>query len=149
MEIRQIQQGDYIGFSQIMTKFYHYAGDPVESKSKMEYLFEKAINPDVNLIFIGAFDNNALVGLLSITFGESSYKVAPFVWCDDFYVDKDYRGQGIGKKLLDESLKIAKEKGCSNIMLGVGENETQTQKFYKKYGFIDLQCKIFSLATDK
>ena len=145
MEIRELQKNDIEEFQKIIKEFYNYAGDTIPQEEEIQILFNNAINEESNLIFIGAFDNNSIMGILSLTFGESSYKVAPFAWCDDFYVDKTHRNKGIGKSLLQKAKEIAKNKKCSNILAGVGKDEIETQKFYNATGFLDMQCKLMTL----
>ena len=53
----------------------------------------------------------------------------------ELVVDKDYRGKGIGKKLLLKMKEHLKTNGCEKIMIAVfGYNESAI-KFYKENGF--------------
>ena len=59
---------------------------------------------------------------------------------EDFYisvlcVNKTHRNKGIGKNLLKNIEKIAKEKNCRRITLDVSKENTNAIKFYKKNGF--------------
>lgn len=145
MEVREIYEEDFFDFQDIMTEFYNYAGNNIPKDAEMKVLFDKGRDRETNFIFLGAFYNSKLVGIVSVTFGESSYKVSPFVWCDDLYVKENYRNKGIGKNLLQKVKEIAMEKGCSNILVGVGHEEKESQKFYKSLGFVDMNCKLMSL----
>ncbi|BBM84182.1 GNAT family N-acetyltransferase [Candidatus Uabimicrobium amorphum] len=144
MEIRKLQKNDKDQFSLLMKKFYQYAGEPCPTDDKLQILLEKALNKEVNFVFLGAFLANELVGIISITFAESSYKVSRFAWCDDLYVEESHRGKEIGTKLMQQAVVIAKKNHCASIMLGVGEKETNSQTFYKKLGFVDMKCKLMS-----
>jgi len=48
----------------------------------------------------------------------------------------EYRGQGIGKALMQTTLNRAKEIGLTRIELGVRENNTRAIEMYKKFGFV-------------
>ncbi len=53
----------------------------------------------------------------------------------ELVVDKDYRGKGIGKKLLLKMKEHLKTNGCEKIMIAVfGYNESAI-RFYKENGF--------------
>ena len=52
---------------------------------------------------------------------------------DILWVDGDRRGQGLGKKLLEEAEQIAREKSCTFIKLNTFS--FQAPEFYKKYGY--------------
>jgi len=49
--------------------------------------------------------------------------------------DKDFRGKGYGKKLLEESIKEMKLNGIYSILLYVKVNNTSAIKLYEKMGF--------------
>ena|SRR3989344_4993217 len=50
-------------------------------------------------------------------------------------VQTNFRGQGIGSRLLDESEKILKDKGCKNVALLVRADEGELIDFYKNRGY--------------
>lgn len=53
----------------------------------------------------------------------------------ELVIDKEYRGKGIGKKLLFEMKEHLKSNGCEMIMIAVfGYNESAI-RFYKENGF--------------
>ncbi|MBK7960352.1 MAG: GNAT family N-acetyltransferase [Bdellovibrionales bacterium] len=134
MEVTQLEGRDYEEFCKIMKKFYNYAGEPILDESSNRRLFDKAIDPNSNLIFLAAHEQSELCGIVSLTFGESSYKVAPFAYADDFFVCEEYRGQGVGKALVRKIREISQVRGCSNILLGVGNGEEASMKFYESNG---------------
>ena len=49
---------------------------------------------------------------------------------DTLCVDKDFRGQGIGTKMLE----FAKEQNCTDIYLTVNPNNENAIKVYEKFG---------------
>ena len=51
------------------------------------------------------------------------------------YVDIDYRGLSLGKKLLEFTIKKAKTEGLKTIWLTVNKNNTNAIKWYEKKGF--------------
>lgn len=56
------------------------------------------------------------------------------VYIDDLCVEKDYRGNGVGKKLYDYVLNFAKSIGAYNVTLNVWEGNENALNFYKKIG---------------
>ena len=92
-----------------------------------------------------AEEGDELVGVVSLSFAESSYKVSPFGWCDDLFVCSSHRGSGIGQRLMEAVAERARAADCSCVLLGVGVSEAQTQAFYRRLGYVDLDNKLFSL----
>jgi len=144
MEVREIGQDDFEGFKKLMKLFFSYAGESNTSEKEIKDIFKMAIAPNVNLIYLGAYDQGRLTGLLSLTFGHSSYKAAPFAWCDDLIVDPDYRRRGVGKALMQKAVEMAKDKQCSNLLLGVGNNDSKARDFYASFGYKDMNCRLMT-----
>lgn len=51
------------------------------------------------------------------------------------YVDKEYRGSGLAKRLLDNVLIYARTSSLKQIFLGTIEGMVAANRFYKKNGF--------------
>ena len=50
----------------------------------------------------------------------------------DVVVDKNIRGYGLGKKIIDKAIQYAKNQGCYKIILDCNKDNI---KFYEKCGF--------------
>lgn len=55
---------------------------------------------------------------------------------DILWVEDDHRGQGFGRRLLEEAERIARAKNCSFIKLNTFS--FQAPEFYKKYGYYEM-----------
>ncbi|MDU8885336.1 GNAT family N-acetyltransferase [Yeosuana sp. MJ-SS3] len=51
------------------------------------------------------------------------------------YVDKDYRSQGIGRTLMTELIKLAKDQGYHTMIAGVDASNQKSVNFHKHSGF--------------
>ncbi|MCD7889896.1 MAG: GNAT family N-acetyltransferase [Oscillospiraceae bacterium] len=56
------------------------------------------------------------------------------LYIDDFCVDENARGKGIGTKLYEFAKDYAKEIGCHNLTLCVWEGNDSAKAFYDKMG---------------
>lgn len=121
--IRLLNGNDFNGFLNLMTGFYEYSGEKDFDRSSIETLFRKLTDPKSNFICISAFEDHTMVGMCSVTFGESSYKSAPFAWADDLFVSPEQREKGIAGRLLEKLKQLATDHRCSNILLGVGNSK--------------------------
>ncbi len=85
--------------------------------------------PDTPMFYL-AFDNDKVVGVISFW-----YELRTSVgFIDEFFVCPDYRGQGVGSKLLDLCLKEIKK--YNNVVeLMVYRANSVTRKLYSKKGF--------------
>ena len=69
-----------------------------------------------------------------------------FAWINFVYVAASYRKSGIGKKLYLFVQQHCQEKGISEIMLDVMEDNPNSQRFHEKLGFKSLM-KIYSMKV--
>ena len=71
-----------------------------------------------------------LVVVPSLTRGCASYALI-----ENVVTHKEYRGQGIGEKLMHDASDRAWQAGCYKIMLMSGSKNTEAHRFYERIGF--------------
>lgn len=67
--------------------------------------------------------------------------IGKLLYLEDFYVMEDYRGYGIGSKILKVLSEIAVKTRCSSMHFIVAENNTKSIEFYKRRGAADLSSE--------
>lgn len=100
-----------------------------EEKLK-EYLFGSKKYAEA---LIGEFDNKP-VGFALFFYNFSTFLSLPGIYLEDLFVNPDYRGKGIGKKLLLELVQIAKRKGFGRVEWAVLDWNKPAIEFYKSLG---------------
>jgi ribosomal protein S18 acetylase RimI-like enzyme len=53
----------------------------------------------------------------------------------DLIIDEPYRGQGLGRALLDEAVRWCTDVGVDEVCLGVAPLSTRSRRFYELNGF--------------
>jgi GNAT superfamily N-acetyltransferase len=61
----------------------------------------------------------------------------PFGFIEDVYVNEKYRGKGVGKKIVLELIKKAKENKCYKLIGTSRYSRRKVHKFYENFGFKD------------
>lgn len=80
----------------------------------------------------------------------STFKASPGIYLEDLYVRPVYRGKGIGKKLLEEIIIIAKQRKCKRVEWVVLDWNKSAIDFYKSLGAEPMNDWIvFRLTDDK
>jgi len=96
--------------------------------------FDKPINPnylsDPNSITIVISEENIITAVATLHIIKKLTRILGLI--EDVAVNENYRGLGIGKKLVKELIKIGNEKNCDKIVLSSSEKNS---KFYEKIGF--------------
>jgi ribosomal protein S18 acetylase RimI-like enzyme len=64
------------------------------------------------------------------------------------YASQEYQGRGVGKELMQATIREARQRGCDCIWLGVWEKNQRAIDFYKKWGFRDVGTHLFSVGDD-
>jgi ribosomal protein S18 acetylase RimI-like enzyme len=74
-------------------------------------------------------------GLLVAFENFSTFTVRPMINIHDLIVRKEYRGQSVGRKLMDAVIGEAGRRQCSRITLEVRNDNLSAQKLYRSLGF--------------
>ncbi len=64
---------------------------------------------------------------------------------EDIVVDKDYRGLGLGKSMINHLTNIAKKEGCYKVILNCNRNNIA---FYKKCDFKEKEVEMVRYFED-
>jgi GNAT superfamily N-acetyltransferase len=55
----------------------------------------------------------------------------------DLIVDEEWRGRGIGRRLLDEAERLARSEGLRRLAIGVLDANGAAARIYRAFGFDD------------
>ena len=121
MKIRQLQPSDVKQVINLWT-------------SAFSRNFNNTLNPDYindpSSTTMVAYEGNTIIGVASI---HIIYKLSRTLGLiEDVAVNKDHRGKGIGKSLVEKLIEISKQKNCDKIVLNTSQKNS---KFYEKIGF--------------
>ena len=96
--------------------------------------FDKNINTtylsDPSSVTLVSVDNDTITGVASLHIIKKLTRTLGLI--EDVAVNENYRGKGIGKKLVEKLIGIASEKGCDKTVLNSSEKNSE---FYEKIGF--------------
>ena len=101
--------------------------------------------PEVGRIYC-ATDGHGIVGMVSILFTVSTAEGGRAAWLEDMVVHPSWRGQGIGERLLHETIREARAAGCSRITLLTDATNSSAIRFYGRAGFVRSQMIPFRLS---
>ena len=107
-----------------------------EQKVPMELEFDEKDNSE-NTVHIGFFDNNKLIGVARlIDLDKDVIHIGRVV------IDKEYRGQGIGRELIIGCENIAQQILKRKIIIELSA-QIQAENFYKSLGYNRVNNKIY------
>ena len=89
--------------------------------------------------------NNTIIGYTTYFYAYYSW-IGKSLYLDDLYVTQKHRNKGLGKKLLNIVINIAKENNCKKVRWQVSSWNKNAQNFYKNIGAeidnIELNCDL-------
>jgi ribosomal protein S18 acetylase RimI-like enzyme len=83
-----------------------------------------------------AFDAASPVGIAVCFQGFSTFHARPLINIHDLAVLPGYRGQGVGRRLLEAVEVAARATNCCKITLEVRDDNTRARRLYVSHGFI-------------
>ena len=100
--------------------------------------FSRNFNKSLNLDYLNdpssttmvVCEGSTIIGVASIHIIHKLSRTLGLI--EDVAVNKDHRGKGIGKSLVEKLIEIGKQKNCDKIVLNTSEKNS---KFYEKIGF--------------
>lgn len=110
----------------VLTRYLDWKG---ERKQKCKRGFETRKMAKKH-IFIGAYDGDKCIGLAILR-----HDMFKYMYLYDLKVNAEYRSKGVGKMLIDESKKVAKDNGYIGVYTQGQDNNLGACHFYLGNGF--------------
>ena len=104
---------------------------------KFTALLKNYMQEDDKKILVAQIDNSKIIGMISMVFLSRLNQNTSEMYVPELIVSQNYHSKGIGKKLLNFSIELGKEKKCHRIRLESGNQRIESHKFYKHLGFED------------
>ncbi len=87
-----------------------------------------------------------VVGFAISTLHPSTWTPDLNCYLEDLFVDRDARGQGVGRALIDDLLKMAKEKGWDRVYWHTDSGNSTARALYDRYtkadGFVRYRISL-------
>jgi ribosomal protein S18 acetylase RimI-like enzyme len=123
--------------------YYHH---PEHVAEKLEKYVDSALSSQDPQIYLAKNEQGESIGLVACGIAEPTYfdtAIEKFGSIYELFVVQEYRGLGLGQRLVKESEAYLKEKGCLYVHLQASSQNFDSLEFYKKYGFVDLQKHFY------
>jgi GNAT superfamily N-acetyltransferase len=113
-----------------------------------ELTWRRLLDPGEPMCALGLFADGKLIGFAHLVFHRSTWSAGPYCYLEDLYVDKDRRGKGAGRILIEAAAQGARGAGATQLYWLTHETNQQAMALYdkvaKKSGFLHYQRKLES-----
>jgi GNAT superfamily N-acetyltransferase len=133
--IEQATLEDLPQLADLLYDLFTQEADFVPNRSKqMRGLRLILEQPNRGRIFV-LRSNGVIIGMINLLFTISTAEGGFVILLEDVVVHREYRGQGIGDKLLRHAIEYAKKKDFLRITLLTDRLNEDGQRFFKAHGF--------------
>jgi ribosomal protein S18 acetylase RimI-like enzyme len=153
MRLATLTAADVHAYRSLMLEAYAQAADAFTSTPQeraaqpQSWWIDRIANPGGLTAAVGAFDGDALVGAVALEFSAKP-KTRHKALLIGMYVAPAARGQGIGRRLMDAALDIARRRGdIAVVTLTVTEGNEAALHLYRAAGFAPFGVEPMAILT--
>ena len=128
--IREIEKKDYPELIEIFHEFAEFEKLPDNMVNSVEQM--KTESDFING-FVVLNENKKIIGYVTYFYAYYTW-IGKSMYMDDIYVKKDFRGNGLGTKLIKKVIEKAKSDKCNKLRWQVSEWNQPAIDFYKNLG---------------
>ncbi|MGD9914953.1 MAG: N-acetyltransferase family protein [Rhizobiaceae bacterium] len=135
VEIRQAVAADADRIHGALLDLGDHVGEQHKIKSTPADIRRYGFGTDARFHTLIAEGNGIFAGICIYFPSFSTWLGVPGVYIQDIVVDRDFRGQGIGERLLREVARLTHAEGARYMRLAVDVENLSAQAFYDRLGF--------------
>lgn len=111
--------------------------DPILTDGTDQNTYTKILeSPHLHLLVMEYQDSLIATTYLNII-PNITRSASPYAVIENVVTSADFRGQGVGRRLMQQTLAVAWQQGCYKAMLQTGSKTSATHAFYRACGFRD------------
>ncbi|MBO9582670.1 MAG: GNAT family N-acetyltransferase [Flavobacterium sp.] len=114
-------------------------------------VFSEIFNTNIsnsNNLYLIAEDENESLGFISFHIQNLLHHCGLVGEIQEFFIDKNHRGKGVGRKLVDEILKYAEENNLKSIEVTTNKKRIENVAIYENLGFA-LSHNKFTISREQ
>lgn len=142
IKIRKAKVEDAEGIVEVLQKAgkpVYAAPTPYVATTEKVAMHIKICNADKShTIYVAENELDQIVGYVSAHWLPYLFLNGPEGYLSELFIREEYRGDGIGTRLLETVKEEARKRGCSRLLLlNSRKRESYRRSFYKKHGWTE------------
>ena len=131
-QIRRAGTGDAEAVGRLLDDFNTEFDEPTPGPDALAARVRKLLAGGATTILVAGAGPD---GLAVLRFREAIWADALECYLAELYVVPEWRGQGLGRALMEAAMDTARAEGATHMDLGTGEDDTAARALYESLGF--------------
>jgi GNAT superfamily N-acetyltransferase len=148
MEFRELNEGDL----ESLVELYEQLDGSNEgfTAKAARAIWKSEIEGNKNIKYFGVIEDGKVVSTCFCLIIPNLTRLGSSAcFVENVVTDKDHRGQGLGKKIMERAIAFARERGCYKVILESASFRKEAHQFYKNLGFDGDAKKAFIMKLKK
>lgn len=142
MEFRELNEGDLESLIKLYEQLDGSNGDFTVEAARS--VWKSEIEGNKNIKYFGAIEDGKVVSTCFCLIIPNLTRLGSSAcFVENVVTDKDHRGQGLGKKIMERAIAFARERDCYKVILESASFRKEAHQFYKNLGFDGDSKKAF------
>ena len=158
ISLRQCRMADIDELRTLSIQTYYETFAAFNTPENMEEYLNRAFDreklrrelSDKNSMFFFLLSDEKPAGYLKVNEAPSQTDVndPASLEIERIYVSGEFQGEGLGRYLMDQAIRMAVERKKKYVWLGVWEKNEKAIRFYKRNGFCQIGTHSFDMGED-
>lgn len=131
MQITIATEADIEGILKLQTQIYRTEKIADGAKGALK----KQLSDETCDVIVAKDESGKVAATAAIYYIEVPVRNRPYAFLEGLVVNESTRGQGVGTKMFEKILELARTKNCYKIIFTSGTDRTDAHKLYEKLGF--------------
>jgi glucosamine-phosphate N-acetyltransferase len=131
LNIRPCSMDDFDAVARLLRQLWPERHLDVDS---LRTVFGQAITSDPQ-VFLCVVSGQGVIGFASLSVRNSLWQEGKLGHVDELVVDAEHRNRGVGTRLLEHLVALARQRGCRRMELDSAFHRKDSHQFYERHGF--------------
>lgn len=144
MELRELNENDLESLIKLYEQLDGANGDfTAEDAHK---IWQQEIEGNKKIKYFGVVENGKVISTCYCLIIPNLTRLGSSIaFVENVITDSEYRGQGLGRKVMEKAIEFARENNCYKVILQSASFRKEAHQFYKNLGFDGESKKAFIL----
>ena len=144
MELRELNENDLESLIKLYEQLDGANGDFTAEDARK--IWKAEIEGNKKIKYFGVVEKGKVISTCYCLIIPNLTRLGSSIaFVENVVTDKEYRGQGLGRKVMEMAIEFARENNCYKVILQSASFRKEAHQFYKNLGFDGESKKAFIL----